>query len=45
METTNTTSLTCPVDHNTRVQLRVVKMMTIVVCQNLKAARWEQIGR
>ena len=45
METTSTTSLTCPVDHNTRVLLRVVAMMTVVVCHNLKAARWERIGR
>ena len=48
METTTTTSLTCPVDHNhhnTRVLLRVVAMMTVVVCQNFKAARWERIDR
>jgi len=45
MATTSTTTLTCPVDHNARVYLRVVAMTIVVVCEDLKAARWEIIGR
>ena len=37
MTTTSTTNLTSPGHHNTRLQLRGVAMMIVVVCENLKA--------